>query len=60
MEPEPGRLEIMKLSLGQTWPIWAESSPRLYDGEPVPASDAETIRAHLFVCEGLYSAHAEG
>ena len=51
MEPEPGRLEIMKLSLGQTWPIWAESSPSLYAGEPVPASsDTEPIRAHLSVC----------
>ena len=46
--------------LGQTWPIWAESSTSLYAGEPVPASDAEPIRAHLFVCEGLSSAHAEG
>ena len=44
-------LFLILIFLGQTWPIWAESSPSLHDGEPVPASsDAEPIRAHLSVC----------
>ena len=39
------------LFLGQTWPIWAESSPSLNAGEPVPASsDVEPIRDHMSVC----------
>ena len=44
-------LFLILIFLGQTWPIWAESSSSLYDGEPVPASsDPEPIRAHLSVC----------